>query len=125
MGKKKVKRFDVWVTRDHDGGEPKYDMVEVVSTIRTAITRRDGCCFFSHPRKKGYWRYDFVEDITIEECLERYGFLPRPGQCWNVWNTATGKINYQEHPVLEWDEGTLYKRVTHPEERKYYLVSPK
>ncbi len=119
--KKKVKRFDVWVTRDHQGDSPRYNQIEVTNALTRSVTRTDGCCLFQF---SGRGLYN-TEKITVKECLARYGFLPRPGQCWNVWVDARGNIQYQEHPVLEWYDGTLYKKVTLPEEREYYLVSPK
>ncbi len=119
MPKKKVKRFDVWVTRNHfsDMGMPDTecdDKICVSDATSTTIIRNDGCCFFVH-------MHVVPEDISRVQCRNRYEFLPRPGECWNVWNTASGIIYCQEYPVLEWYDGTLYKKVSHRSEQKHYL----
>ncbi len=115
MPKKKLKRFDVWVTRDH--GAIWNNQIESADAFTTTVTRDDGCCYFNYHGRGKNGR----EQLTVEECLERYGFLPRPGQCWNVWIDGQGKRQYRYYPILEKDNGTLYREVTIKAEAQYYL----
>ena len=111
MAKKKVKRFDVWVTRHHFAN----NSIIVSHTATTDIERTSGCTIFHRtPRYAG-------RNITKETCLKRYGFLPQPATCWNVWNDARGVIRHQEYPILEKDSGRTYKARPFASEKKHYL----
>jgi hypothetical protein len=114
MAKKKVKRFDVWVTR-HDFA-PGGHQIRVSNVATTDIKRIDGCTIFHRCGRGGFGR-----DITKAQCLKRYGSLPRPGECWNVWNTPTGRLRHELYPILEKYRGTTYKPKTLKVEKKHYL----
>lgn len=112
MPKAKVKRFDVWVTRHHFGNH----QIRVSNAATTTIFRTDGCTLFRHIGSATSF-----EDLTKGECLKRFNFLPRPGQCVNVWLDSRGNIQYREHPILEKYRGTLYKKVTLKAEAQHYI----
>ncbi len=109
--KKKVRRFDVWVTRHHFANNG----IKVSSTATTDIERVSGYTIFDRiPRYVG--RY-----LTKAVCLSRYGFLPQPATCWNVWIDEKGVMQHQEYPLLEKYSGRTYKAKPIASEREYYL----
>lgn len=112
MKKKKVKRFDVWVTRNHYGD----NFIRVSNTATAEITRRSGCTLFCH----NGWAWG-NGTISSALCLRRYGFLPQPATCWNVWTDAKGVIQHQEYPLLDKYTGRTYKPKPIASEKKYYL----
>ncbi len=109
--KKKVKRFDVWVTRNHW----RNNQIRVSNTTTTDITRSPGCTVFNRVGRA------YGQDISNVVCLKRYGFLPQPATCWNVWTDAKGVIRYQEYPILERDRGSSYEAKPLKSEQEFYL----
>ena len=124
MGKKIVKDFDVWVTRDHYSN---FDMLRRVSDhIKMSITNgmtvecHRGCCYFVFRGGKN------VKNLSITECKEQFDFLPRPAECWNVWS-VNGVLHWQEWPLTVDDTGELYvkkghAKTGHPGEKEYYFA---
>ncbi len=106
------KKFDVWVTRHHFRGND----IRVSNTSTTEIIRVFGCTVFQHNGSMSGGRF-----ITKKTCLERYGFLPQPATCWNVWTDTKGVVQYQEYPILEKYNGRTYKAKPIASEREYYL----
>lgn len=105
------KKFDVWVTRHHWASNG----IMVSSTATTNIVRESGCTVFH--RIPGY----AGRGITKKTCLKRYGFLPQPATCWNVWIDEKGVMQHQEYPILEIDSGRTYAPKPIASERRYYL----
>ena len=127
MGKKETKDFDVWVTRNHlsnyGGLERVSDRIRVSKTSNRTVECHSGCCAFVHLGIRG--RVD-VRDISVDVCKERYGFLPRPGECWNVWS-VDGVLHHQEWPLTVDDTGKLYHKKGHAKtghagEKEYYFA---
>lgn len=106
-----VKRFDVWVTRHHW----KNNQIRVSNAATTGIERVSGCTIFRRIGRA------YGRDISPATCLRRYGFLPRPAECWNVWVDVKGIMQYQEYPILEKYRGTFYKPKPIKKEQEYYL----
>ncbi len=129
--KKKVRRFDVWVTRHHFANNG----IKVSSTATTDIERVSGCTLFNRiPRYVGrsltktvcLSRYLTKAEclsryLTKAVCLSRYGFLPQPATCWNVWIDEKGVMQHQEYPLLEKYSGRTYKAKPIASEKEYYL----
>ncbi len=106
------KKFDVWVTRDHWLEDP----IRVSNAATTEITRYSGCTVFPHDGSLFNG-----QKLSREVCLKRYGFLPQPATCWNVWIDKKGVMRYQEYPLLERDTGRTYKPKPIKAEAQYYL----
>ena len=114
MAKKRVKKFDVWVTRNHYAS----NLIRVSNTATSDVERITGCTIFKRVgRNREFWG----ELIETALCLKRYGFLPQPATCWNVWIDEKGVMQYREYPILEKYSGRTYKARPIKSEREYYL----
>ncbi len=107
-----MEQFNVWVTRNHFA----CNLIQVSDAATTDIYRLSGCTVF---RRIG--GSQFGRTISKAVCLKRYGFLPQPATCWNVWTDAKGNIQYREHPILEKYYGKSYKPKPIKSEREHYL----
>lgn len=115
-----MKDFDVWVARNH----LMCNRIYVYDVSTAEMEQVNGCCFFNGRNPQGIILEG--EEISKTLSLERYGFLPRPGELWNVW-TEKGVLWIQRYPMLLRRMRTKnryskkpYRKVEIKTEKKYY-----
>ncbi|KKM86136.1 hypothetical protein LCGC14_1282090, partial [marine sediment metagenome] len=94
--------YDLWVTRDYmsnmTNSAKDADNIIISDVSKTEPELRPGCCLFYHlliRKSTGHHGHT----ISKAECKRRFDFLPRPGECWNVWDTGDDNIYFRNHPL--------------------------